>query len=314
MKEVTLFRSEMPYRGRFDIKGYEFGEGEKSVCVVGALRGNEIQQMYICSQLVRRLKRIEDKGEIIPGHSILVIPCANHIAMNVGERFWPTDHTDINRMFPGYDQGETTQRIAAGIFEAVKPYAYGIQFPSFYQEGDFLPHVRYLEVPGVEKDSAHLFGMRYVVTHTPQPFDTTLLNYNWRLWDTDAYSIYTQSTDTIDDPSAKEAIRACLRFMNNVGAIDYFCHPGFQSMHIQDDELLGVHTTHGGIFHRLEKPGNTVGKGDELAEIVSPLTGEVLERVCTPVSGEVFFAHRRSLVTEHTLAFTVLPRRIRPVD
>jgi hypothetical protein len=33
-------------------------------------------------------------------------------------------------MFPGYDAGETTQRIAAGVFEKIKDYEYGIQFAS----------------------------------------------------------------------------------------------------------------------------------------------------------------------------------------
>ena len=31
-------------------------------------------------------------------------------------------------MFPGYDLGETTQRIADGIFSQIKDYEYGIQF------------------------------------------------------------------------------------------------------------------------------------------------------------------------------------------
>ena len=37
--------------------------------------------------------------------------------MNVGKRFFPVDNTDINRMFPGYDKGETTQRLADGVLQ-----------------------------------------------------------------------------------------------------------------------------------------------------------------------------------------------------
>ena len=39
-------------------------------------------------------------------------------------------------MFIRYDKGETTQRIAAGIFEAVSNYDYGIQLASFYLRGN----------------------------------------------------------------------------------------------------------------------------------------------------------------------------------
>lgn len=57
--------------------------------------------------------------------------------MNIHKRFWPVDNTDVNRMFPGYDKGETTQRIAAGIFETVSGYDYGIQLASFYLRGNW---------------------------------------------------------------------------------------------------------------------------------------------------------------------------------
>ncbi len=120
MKERVLFSVAMPYRDALDVKGFSFGEGEKSVCIVGALRGNEVQQLYVASQLVHRLARLEAKGALVPGHEILVVPCVNHISMNVGKRFWSTDNTDINRMFPGYDQGETTQRIADALFKSVQ--------------------------------------------------------------------------------------------------------------------------------------------------------------------------------------------------
>ena len=48
-------------------------------------------------------------------------------------------------MFPGYDQGETTQRIAAGVFDIVKEYTYGVQLASFYMPGAFVPHGRMMK-------------------------------------------------------------------------------------------------------------------------------------------------------------------------
>lgn len=68
----------------------------------------------------------------------MAIPCVNYYSMNIGKRFWAMDNTDINRMFPGYDQGETTQRIADGLFREIKDYEFGIQLASFYQPGNFL--------------------------------------------------------------------------------------------------------------------------------------------------------------------------------
>ena len=72
------------------------------------------------------------------------------------------DKTDINRMFPGYANGETTQRIAAAVFEALNGFEYGIQLASYYVPGDFIPHVRMLKTGYEDVETARLFGMRYV--------------------------------------------------------------------------------------------------------------------------------------------------------
>lgn len=308
MKEEIVFRCEMPFRDALEVKAFTFGEGEKSLAVVGAFRGNEIQQMYCAAKLVKRLSKLEQKGLIKEGHKISVIPCINSISMNVGRRFWSVDNTDINRMFPGYDQGETTQRIAAGVFEYLRGYHYGIQFTSFYREGDFVPHARYMDVVGNHGNEADLFGLPYVVMYEPEPFDTTTLNYNWRLWDTDAYSIYTSSTDSVDDESATAAVRACIRFMDAQGLVDYPMHPGYIPTHFNEGELTLIHNQHGGIFNRIAKPGDIVSGGEILAEIINPLTGAVVEEIKTPRGGVVFFTNRKPMITEHTLVFRIIPR------
>lgn len=96
--------------------------------------------------------------------------------------------------------------------------------------------------------------------------------------------------------------------MSNVGAIDYPCHQGYHSAHINENKLVPTHTKHGGIFRRLASPGDALSRGEVAAEIVDPLTGDVVEEVRVESGGIVFFACKTPLVTEHTLAFTTIPR------
>ena len=179
MKKEVLYSLKGIYTENFEIEGYRFGHGEKSACIVGAMRGNEIQQLYICSQLIKVLKDLEMRGAISHNHEILVIPSANRFSMNVEKRFWPVDNTDINRMFPGDEAGDTTKQIAAAIFESSKGYSYGIQFASFYMPGDFIPHVRMMETGYQSASLANLFGLQYVVIRKPKPMDTATINYSW---------------------------------------------------------------------------------------------------------------------------------------
>ena len=53
MQKEILFTLKSPYRDDLRIQGYRFGKGEKAACIVGALRGNEVQQLYVCSQIVK---------------------------------------------------------------------------------------------------------------------------------------------------------------------------------------------------------------------------------------------------------------------
>ena len=204
MKKEILFEMKSPYRGTFNIQGYWFGEGEKTVAIIGAMRGDEIQQQYICSRLVAALTEVERRGGVADGKSILVVPSCNPFSMNVSRRFWAMDGTDINRMFPGYDKGETTQRIAAALFESIKDFKYGMQLASFYMPGDFVPHVRMLSTGYEDVDSACLFGMPFVTTRHPLPFDTTLLNYNWQIWGCKAFSIYAGQTNNVEDVTSQQ--------------------------------------------------------------------------------------------------------------
>lgn len=308
MKKTEIYTLGSPYREDLSIRGYSFGYGEKAACIVGSIRGNEVQQLYVCSQIIRKLQELEAVHAITAGKEILVVPSVNHHAMNIGKRFWSVDNTDINRMFPGYSLGETTQRIAAGVFETVKEYSYGIQFASFYMPGDFIPHVRMMDTGKQNSSLACLFGLPFVVIRKPKPIDTTTLNYNWQIWETNAFSLYTTETDAIDEVSARQAVAAVMRFLTRMGILKYQSHNGYIATVIEEEELVSVRTNGGGIYRRLCRPGDEVQIGTPLAEIVHPYEGHVVSTILSPAAGIVFFTHKKPLVTEHEVICKIIRR------
>jgi predicted deacylase len=291
MKKKTIYEIKGLYRDSFRITGFEFGKGKKSLCIVGSMRGNEVQQLYCCSQLVKKFKQLEEEGRISEGIKILIIPCCNPYSMNTQKRFWTIDNTDINRMFPGYDLGETTQRIADGIFSQIKDYEYGIQFTSFYMPGDFIPHVRLMDEGYSDVVTALKFGLPYVVKRTVRPYDTATLNYNWQVWNTKAYSLYTSTTSRIDKKSAGQAVLSILRFCKSLGFVKYQENGDHPSKVISDKKLISVRTAKSGIFEPLVKVGDSVEEGTPLAEIINPYDGLVMETLYAPKNGTLFFMH-----------------------
>lgn len=317
MVKELIYKIPSIYRDDFCINGYKFGSGEKSLCIVGSTRGNEYQQIYTCSRLVYRLKELEACGRLNPRKEVLIIPSLNPSSMNIEKRFWPTDNTDINRMFPGYSLGETTQRIAAGVFEKISAYANGIQFTSFYMPGKFCPHVRMMKSGYENVEKARQFGLPYIVLKVPKPYDTTTLNYNWQLWETDAFSIYGRSTDELDEESAEEIINSIIRFMtaNGIAAdedkIFNEAAAGLtkesESRVFMDRELLSVRPKCSGIYKSIVNVQDKVVKGQILAYVIDSCEGGILEELKAPTGGTIFFAHSKPLVYANTAVMKLLP-------
>ena len=290
------------------IRGYSFGKGDPAACILGSERGNEVQQMYICSQLVKALKELEANGCVNAGKKILVIPVINALGRKVDRRFFGVEKQDINRMFPGKEHGDTTDRIADGIFKVIKEYSYGIQLTSFYMSGEFVPHVRMMETGYQNASLANLFGLPYVVIRKPTPLDTKTLNYGWQDEMPAAFSVNSNKNDTIDDRGAGAAVASVLRFLTRMGIIRYESHSGYISHVIMEKDLTDVHTLSGGIFKGLVSPGEDVRYGHALAEIIDPYEGFVKETLLAPTDGIVFFAHTEPLIAEGAIAYRLIHR------
>lgn len=313
MRKTTLFTLDTPYREPLSICAAEFGapDAPRSIAVVGSTRGNEIQQTFICAQLIERLSAAEERGLLAQDARILVIPSANPFSMNIGERFWPVDHTDINRMFPGYDAGETTQRIAAGLFEAVKDCDFGISLGSYYLPGDFLTHVRVTHANAISDEALKLadaFGFPYVVSRMPSSFDTTTLNYNWQVWNTHAFTVLAKETDTINQRTATYVQNGILRFMNAMGFVQSRSMGGSLAVHIDESDLVDMRSENaGGFFLRNVESGERVVEGQTLAVVADGFDGHVRETLRAPVTGYVFFSHTAPLINQYTIAFKLVP-------
>lgn len=307
MREEVIFKFKTPYREEIAVKGYRFGHGEKTACFVAGLRGNEIQQMYIAALLIKRFKELEAEGLLADNNEFLIIPCINPFSMNIGKRFWPVDNTDINRMFPGYNLGETTQRIAAAVFEKVRDYHYGIQFASFYLSGNFVPHVRLMNTGYQSPELAKEFGLPYVLVREPTPIDTTTLNYNWQIFETEAFSVYTKATNHIDEESAMTAVNSVLRFLGAFNLVYVRPPVGYASQIVKEEKFITVSASAGGLFKVAVGAGDEVKKGTVLATIMDPLTAEIKEEIVSPQDGIIFFAKESPMITEHETVFFINP-------
>ena len=306
MKKDTIFTVPSYFRDDMNIMGYRFGKGEKSCVVLGALRGDEVQQLYVCARLVAFLREVERDDGIMPGKSVMVVPTAVGLSMNTGNRLWAPENMDINRRFPGDAEGGTTSQIAAALFDRLKAYKYGVQLTSFYQPGSFIPHVRMMETGRQNPELGCEFGLPYVYVRAPRVSDQTTLNYCWQLSGTQAYSLYAGKTQEIDEAAADQTLRAIIRFLNGRGVIRSEQTTGQNSAVSADNYLITVSTKSAGLLRRVKHAGAHVRRGEQLAFVINPLDGSVKEVLKAPVTGMLFFIQDGPFITEHSPVFQVL--------
>lgn len=306
MKKIEILRIESLSRAPLVVEGYLFKGSDKKapkVAIIGAMEGDGILPLFCSSKLIDFFKNKIDKLKI--KGDILIIPSINHYALNSGKRFWPLDNTDLNMMFPGYDQGETTQRIAKKVFDAISKYDYGISLERRPDPVNCIPYIKLYKSGYEDLKSAKLFGFRIIHHRKMKSIDTVSLQYNWQLWGTKAFSIMCPNQNHVDKKVANQINEAMLRFMNKVSIIDYNIFNGFESTVINRDTIEVVKTPKSGIFMPIIQLGDYVSENQLLGEIIDSLEGNVIHQFLSSCDGMVTCYYSNSLIYENAVAFRV---------
>ena len=306
MKKIEILKIESLSRAPLVIEGYLFeGSDPKapSLAIVGAMDGDAILPLFCASQMVDFLKNtIQEKK--IKG-DILVIPSINHYALNISERFWPLDKTDLNMMFPGYSEGETTQRIAAKVFEAISRYTYGINLERRRDPSSCLPHIKLFKSGYEDLEGAKRFGLKMIHHTNLRSIDTVTLQYNWQLWGTKAYSIVCPLDSLVDRNISNQIHQAMVRFMNKSGIIEHSLLNAYESNIVTEKNLKIIKAKKSGIFIPKYTAGTYIKKREPIGEIINALDSSILHTIRSPINGMIVCLFSNSLILENAVAFRI---------
>lgn len=306
MKKIEILKLESLSREPMVVEGFFFkGKNPNAprVAIIGAMQGDALLPLYCSSQLVNFLNNIIAKTKILG--DILIIPSINHYALNISEKFWPLDKTNLNMMFPGYNQGETTQRIASKVFETIQGYDYGMILEINSDQSTCIPHIRLLKSGWEDLVGAKKFGFKIIDHKDLESIDTVTLQYNWQLWETKAYSILCPTSETIDQSTADQILQAIIRFMDQSKIIDYTIYNAYASSIITKKNIKIMKAPKSGIFTSHKAPGEYIHKGDIIGEITNSLTGQVIHKFKAPQSGMVLSIFKNALIIENSIVYRI---------
>jgi uncharacterized protein len=306
MNKIEILKLNSLSREPMVIEGFLFkgtNPNAPKVAIIGAMQGDALLPLHCSASLVNFLQNTIKETKILG--DILVIPSINHYALNISEKFWPLDKTNLNMMFPGYNEGETTQRIASKVFEAIKDYDYGIVLEISSDQSTCIPHIELLKTGWEDLNGAKDFGFKVIHHKEVESIDTVTLQYNWQLWETKAYSLICPSDQHIEQSTSNQILEAIIRFLDQSKIVQYKIFNDYASNILTKKNIRIVKAPQSGIFVSLKTPGEYVHKGDTIGEITNALTGEVIHRFKARFSGMIMTVFNNALVLENSIVYRI---------
>jgi predicted deacylase len=230
--------------------------------VSGVVHGDEIQGVEIIRRLIGAIKSKPLRG------TLLAVPIVNSFGFLNHSRYLP-DRRDLNRSFPGSDQGSLASLLADLFFrEVVKRAQYGIDLHTAALHRTNLPQVR------IAPDDAELLKLAQAFA-PPVVLISKLREGSLRLSAQKAgvkVLLYEGGEALRFDERAIEAgVKGILRLMKALKMIDEAPPAPSHAAPFISSSSTWVRAPEGGILHSVRNSGDRVGKLEPLGVISDPL-------------------------------------------
>jgi hypothetical protein len=300
-----------PVREGFDIPCHEIGPKghHPAIALVGGLHGDEINGIFILSRLADFLNNVE--AGIYPklrlAKGVLIIPAVNVLGVNLRTRTWPFDKTDINRMFPGSTIGETTQRIAYALLEATKQAELKIDIHTASSDFEEIPQVRLYGPTDEERQVSSLFGLPAVMERSLSPVFTTTLMSSWKVWPGQSFVLRVGQAGTVQLGHCQRVFRSLVALLGRTGILEgvEIAAEDEEVCYFDKESANQVYAEKAGTFVSDRAVGRWVRAGQELGYIYDSFSGNVIEKVVSPVAGLLTGIRRHPLLFEGDLILRV---------
>ncbi|MFR9649772.1 MAG: M14 family metallopeptidase [Rikenellaceae bacterium] len=292
----------MPIDEKFYIRKNEISSGssKKRVCIVTGTHGDELEGQYVCFKLANILK---ERLDLLDG-VVEIYPALNPLGIDTISRGIPGFDLDMNRIFPGSANGVMAERVATAVLEDLKGADMVIDIHSsniFLRE---MPQVRINEA-SAEKlvPQAQLLGIDFIWIHEAATVLEATLAHSLNSTGTPCLVVEMGVGMRINHTMGDSLTDGILNMLHDMGIwrgeVDTSSlREGIIS---QGDMVSFLNTDRSGIFLTTRRTSDIVSQGEEIGLIVDPLSGDVLQRVLSPVRGYLFTIRAYPVVYEGSL-------------
>ena len=298
----TIVSTSLPINERFAIRKniIKNGKGNRRVCIVTGTHGDELEGQMVCYLVA---KQLNEHLDLLDG-TVEIYPALNPLGIDTIQRGIPNFDLDMNRIFPGNPNGTMAEQAAHLIVEDLKgaDLVFDIHSSNLYLRET--PQVR-INVLNEEElvPLAQRLNIDFVWVHDAATVLESTLAHSLNSTGTKCLVAELGVGQRINHKMCNRLTLGIFNLMKDMGMWKGEVDQSLISKPIvcKGDSVEFLNAATSGIFITELKCGVVVAKGEEIGQIVEPMTGEVLSSVVSPVEGYMFTIRAYPIVYEGSL-------------
>ena len=276
---------------------------EKRISVVTGTHGDELEGQYVCYELQRRIK---ENIECLTG-IVDVYPAINPLGIDSITRGIPGFDLDMNRIFPGLENGSMPEYIASKIIDDLSGSAAVVDI---HASNIFLEEIPQVRINELSRDTlvplAKLLNVDYIWVHSSATVLESTLAYSLNVIGTPTLVVEMGVGMRITKKYGDQLTDGILALMKELGIWNGEVITPKEPIISEDGEVSFINAGKSGVFVPCVGHWKNVKKDGHIGDILNPLTGEINERIFAPTDGIVFTLREYPIVNEGSLIARIL--------
>ena len=298
----TIVSTALPINERFAIRKniIKNGKGNRRGCIVTGTHGDELEGQMVCYLVA---KYLNEHIDLLDG-TVEIYPALNPLGIDTIQRGIPNFDLDMNRIFPGNPNGTMAEQAAHLIVEDLKgaDLVFDIHSSNLYLRET--PQVRINVLNEKELvPLAQRLNIDFVWVHDAATVLESTLAHSLNSTGTKCLVAELGVGQRINHKMCNRLTLGIFNLMKDLGMWKGEIQQSLISNPIvcKGDNVEFLNAATSGIFITELKCGVVVAEGEEIGQIVEPMTGTVLSRVISPVEGYMFTIRAYPIVYEGSL-------------
>ena len=277
--------------------------GEKRISIVTGTHGDELEGQYVCYELQRRIR---EHPENLTG-IVDVYPALNPLGIDSITRGIPAFDLDMNRIFPGVEDGSMPEYIAARIVDALSGSDMVIDI---HASNIFLKEIPQVRINTLSKDIllpyAKKLNVDFIWVHAAATVLESTLAHSLNSIGTPTLVVEMGVGMRITKAYGDQLADGIFALMKDMGIWTGEAIIPKEPIISEDGEVSFINAGRSGVFVPTVEHWEDVKRGEHIGDILNPLSGEVAQRIVSPVDGIVFTLREYPIVSEGSLIARIL--------